>query len=574
MSIWRMMVLALATVFTAAGLGWTDDGQRGLRVKSAEVAGVTEYDPARFHALVIGIDAYRHWDKLRTAVSDANAVADALERHYGYPPSQVRRLLDEEASRRGILSELDRLAALGEADSVLIYYAGHGWMDERRNGYWVPADAPENDKFAYVSNAQIVQECFKKYTVRHLLVVTDSCFSGTLLRGRDERRAEGWRVPAGFRKPSRWVFTSGDLAPVPDDAGTGHSPFATRFLQFLRYSDEPVFGVCDLYTYVRKVLSTDALCQPIDTPAHMPGGEFVFCRLDAPLMPAAPVPVPLAMAPAAPPQPPAPPAVADDAAATVATDLVSAVSVPGKTLSVDLGAGVLLELVWIAPGSFVMGSPTGEVGREVDETQHPVKLTKGFWMGAYEVTQRQWEMVMGRNPSHFTEAGPNAPVEQVGWFDCQAFVLKLNQKVRGGGFRLPTEAEWEYACRGGTTTVFHYGDRLDGSMANFDGATAYGRGAGGQFRQTTVRVGGFRPNAFGLYDMHGNVWEWCEDWYMPYQVGRVTDPVGPPGGRYRTLRGGCWRRPATNCRAASRCQGDLKNRDFDLGLRVVRDHVP
>ncbi len=274
-----MLITFCALCLAAYG---QDEGTRGLSVLVAQKAGIANYDPARFHALLIGIDQYQHWPGLRTAVNDVNALAEALVTHYGFIPGQVRKLLNEHATRENILTELERLAALGPEDSALIYYAGHGWMDERKNGFWVPVDALEDRKFDYVSNAQIVQECFKKYRMKHLLVISDSCFSGTLLRGRDVEREDGWEIPSGFQKPSRWVMTSGDLAPVPDDTGVGHSPFALRMLQFLRYGDEPVFGIYDLFGFVRRTLKSGAMCQPLDTPAHMPGGEFVLARVDMP----------------------------------------------------------------------------------------------------------------------------------------------------------------------------------------------------------------------------------------------------------------------------------------------------
>lgn len=242
--------------------------------------------------------------------------------------------------------------------------------------------------------------------------------------------------------------------------------------------------------------------------------------------------------------------------------------------TVDIGHGVSLELVLIGSGTFMMGSPSSETGRETDEAQHQVTLTKDYWIGRYEVTQRQWVEIMGENPSHFKAAGLEAPVEQVGWSDCQAFLRELNARVSGGGFRLPTEAEWEYACRAGTVTVFHYGDQLDSSKANFDGSASYANGPSGEFRRTTVPVGQFPPNGFGLYDMHGNVWEWCQDWYAVYPQNSISNPVGPSSGAVRVLRGGCWRRSANNCRSAARVQGSLQNRDFDLGFRIVRDVAP
>ncbi len=241
----------------------------------------------------------------------------------------------------------------------------------------------------------------------------------------------------------------------------------------------------------------------------------------------------------------------------------------GKETSVDLGGGVKLELVWVEPGSFQMGSPSNESDRDDDETQHRVTLTKGYWMGKYEVTQRQWQQVMGSNPSSFKQSGLDAPVESVSWNDCQSFIKKVNSRTSGDGFRLPTEAEWEYACRAGTTTPFHYGSRLDASMANFDGNYPYGGASKGEYRKKTTKVGSFRPNAFGLYDMHGNVWEWCQDWKDDYPSGSATDPVGFSSGSSRVLRGGSWNDRARFCRSAFRFRSDPSFRYVTVGFRVV-----
>ena len=180
------------------------------------------------------------------------------------------------------------------------------------------------------------------------------------------------------------------------------------------------------------------------------------------------------------------------------------------------------DLVLIPAGKFMMGSPTTEVGRKNDETQHQVTLTKPFYMGKYEVTQEQWEGVMGINPSK--TKGEKLPVTDVSWNDCQEFIKKLNSKTNGG-YRLPTEAEWEYACRAGTTTMYSVGNSLTKSDANIDS-------------DSIKAVGGYKPNTFGLHDMHGNVYEWCEDWKADYPEGAITNPKGPASGSTRVLRGG------------------------------------
>ena len=181
----------------------------------------------------------------------------------------------------------------------------------------------------------------------------------------------------------------------------------------------------------------------------------------------------------------------------------------------ELGKDVKLEMVLIPAGKFMMG----DQGQD-----HEVTLTKPFYMGKYEVTQEQWEAVMGDNPSSSKTKGAKLPVTDVSWNDCQDFIKKLNASTKGG-YRLPTEAEWEYTCRAGTSTAYSYGDNLSMSDANTHGASI-------------KAVGSYKPNAFGLYDMHGNVWEWCEDWYGNYPEGAVMDPKGPAKGEARVLRGG------------------------------------
>ncbi|GAB4401903.1 MAG: hypothetical protein OHK0053_25200 [Microscillaceae bacterium] len=205
--------------------------------------------------------------------------------------------------------------------------------------------------------------------------------------------------------------------------------------------------------------------------------------------------------------------------------------------------GVVLEMVQIKGGTFMMGSPTSEPERESDETQHQVTL-RDFKMGKYEVSQAQWRAVMGSNPSRFKDCD-NCPVENVSWEDIQEFLQKLNA-MTGKNYRLPTEAEWEYACRAGTTTPFYTGNNLTTDQANYDGNSK------GQYRAKTTPVGSFAPNAWGLYDMHGNVWEWCSDWYDEYSSTAQTNPEGPATGSYRVLRGGSWLYYASSCRSANR----------------------
>jgi len=202
-----------------------------------------------------------------------------------------------------------------------------------------------------------------------------------------------------------------------------------------------------------------------------------------------------------------------------------------------------------------MGSPATEKGHRGDETLHGVTLTKPFYMSATEVTQEQWAAVMGSNPSHFQRR--NLPVESVTWFEAQEFLRRLNASNEGH-FRLPTEAEWEYACRAGSTGSYSFGEHLSASVANCDG-------------RAPKPVASFPANAWGLYDMHGNVWEWCADEYCPYSSSEVTDPFQVCGSPYKVIRGGSWYCGADSARSALRYTHEPRLRGFSIGFRVVRE---
>jgi formylglycine-generating enzyme required for sulfatase activity len=258
-----------------------------------------------------------------------------------------------------------------------------------------------------------------------------------------------------------------------------------------------------------------------------------------------------------------------------------------------------IELVYIPAGRFTMGSPKSEQDAMVaaglkrewveDEVQHQVTISQGFYLGKYEVTQGQWQKLMGNNPSYFQNAGLDAPVESVSWDDCQEFCRKA-----GSGLRLPTEAEWEYACRAGTTTALYSGDIKVLGTNNapaLDPIAWYGGNCGVTYeggcdssgwaekqydhsRAGTHPVGRKKPNAWGLYDMIGNVWEWCQDWAGTYPTGAVTDPKGPGSGEYRMLRGGSWNYYARSCRCACRVWIRPGDRYGSNGLRVACSAPP
>jgi formylglycine-generating enzyme required for sulfatase activity len=234
-----------------------------------------------------------------------------------------------------------------------------------------------------------------------------------------------------------------------------------------------------------------------------------------------------------------------------------------------------MQFVEIPAGSFTMGSPPNEQDRKADETAHEVVISKPFYLGVHEVNQECYRRVTGKNPSVFTldlrSGGPNHPVENVSWNEAVAFCVQLSalpeEKSAGRSYRLPTEAEWEYACRAGTTTAYSTGETLSRSSANVRRSpeTAGGR---------TLNVGSKDPNAWGLFDMHGNVWEWCRDWYAPdyYATSPQSDPAGPADGQLKVARGGSRANAADQCRSAYRL-GLAPGIRLGMGFRVVLEVV-
>jgi len=265
-----------------------------------------------------------------------------------------------------------------------------------------------------------------------------------------------------------------------------------------------------------------------------------------------------------------------------------------------IAPGVSIEMIEIPGGSFQMGTAEGEVEKVIEEytrygleredaekwvnserPQHTVNISS-FYIGKYTVTQEQWNVIAGwekierdlaTDPSNFK--GSDHPVERISWEDAQEFCARLSAKT-GRVYRLPTEAEWEYACRAGTTTPFAFGETITPEIVNYDGNRPYGKAKKGEYREKTIPVGSLGvANAFGLYDMHGNVWEWCQDWYSKdyyaecHKQGVVTDPQGPETGETRVLRGGSWYDYGYHCRSASRISLEPGYRDDHVGLRVV-----
>jgi uncharacterized protein (TIGR02996 family) len=263
-----------------------------------------------------------------------------------------------------------------------------------------------------------------------------------------------------------------------------------------------------------------------------------------------------------------------------------------RPVVVEMTNSIGMRFALVPAGRFLMGSPEDEQGREGEETSHEVELTRPFWLGVFTVTQGQWKAVMGDNPSYFSRSLGDGrmqevsdaeldlfPVERVSWEDVQHFLKKLTalpeETKNRRDYRLPTEAEWEYACRGGadsSSLPFHF-DRpsasLHSSQANFNGNHPYGGAARGPYLNRPCKVGSYKPNRLGLFDVHGNVFEWCLDWYDEYPSTPVTDPLGPASGSVRVIRGGGWSNYGQYCRAASRNRYAPSDRSVSLGFRAA-----
>jgi len=243
-----------------------------------------------------------------------------------------------------------------------------------------------------------------------------------------------------------------------------------------------------------------------------------------------------------------------------------------KTFTNSLG----MEFILIPSGTFTMGSPPDEPYRGSSEVQHRVSISRPFYIQTTEVTLKQWRSLMGKRLLGRRKGSDNMPVTQVSWFDCMEFIKRLN-RLGEGKYRLPTEAEWEYAARAGTTSPFSWGDTIDCDKAMY-GNNSLKHNVCQLFIKSLelpidapAPVKSYRPNPWGLYDMHGNVWEWCVDWFGDYQKNPVTDPKGPDSGTMKIRRGGSWFKHGYSCRSANRSFGHQATRYRTTGFRLVRD---
>lgn len=590
--------------------------------------------------VLIGIDEYANphaLSRLNSCKADMKALGELLVSRFNYKPENVVELYDAKATRKGIERTIyDLLKKVGPNDSVAIGYAGHGYYDkDTRLGWWFPQDA--ESPADGIPNSTIRDWC-AAFKAKKVLVIADSCFSGSLLsregftedatlKSRELLAAGGLHPVADAGSPDglhsifnhylRWSLTR--LA----DQG---KPFVTNDLYV------------SLYTPV-KVNSSQEPQKGIMEGTFHEGGQFLFYPSGGSTPVQAVVSAPTALPSsggldlddilkaeeeqkkAALAEKKAKDSWAEWQSArsgefakvkgldgsesltpdqkAVAWDRVLAAISQDNPYSTEddsmrsygrsridywkgEGARQAREAderkkapkpVEVAMGTHG-GMATNSIGMKFvycppgtfNETAHKVTLTRFFYMQTTEVTQGQWQKVMGSNPSYFKNCA-DCPVEQVSWNDCQEFIQRLNSLDPGKGYRLPTEAEWEYACRAGSDTPYYWGSESGiGSHAWYDGNSG----------NKTHPVAQKTPNAWGLYDMSGNVWEWCSDWYGSnfYANSPNNDPVGPDTGSFRVLRGGSWNLNAGHCRSAFRNWSNPDYRFYHLGFRVVFSRIP
>lgn len=551
-------------------------GAVGIRVEDGKEVKLYE----KSYALVVGVSDYTHgWPKLPGVKKDIDEVSRVLERH-GFQVTKVEN--PDSAQLEKSFKEFIDAHGRGVETRLLFYFAGHGHTVKQsygeEMGYIVPRDAPlpARDPSGLMSKAMDMQQMelyARRVQSKHALFVFDSCFSGAIFA---LSRAVPDAISYKTARPVRQFITSGSAdEQVPDQ-----SIFRRQFVEALGgeadlNNDDYVTGT-ELGMFLQdKVInySRDAQHPQYGKIRHpnLDKGDFVFALPQAPRPASTPRPTPTLLASPTPAGDPTGTELAFWNSVKDATDpeefsayikkypngsftelarirmaaLKAAPAArptkprPGDVVRTRAG----IELVYVPPGSFVMGS--GKLLNPEEHPAHRVTIREGFWMGRYEVTQAQWQSVMGNNPSYFKGCDA-CPVEQVSWADVQIFVEKLNTRDEGFSYRLPSEAEWEYACRAGT---------IADEPADIDSIAWYRNNSGNK----THPVGQKQPNGFGLYDMHGNVWELVQDFWHKNYEGAPTDGSAWLSGvvsTRRVLRGGGWIFEAYYLRFAQRGGGD------------------
>lgn len=583
------------------------------------------------HLLAIAIDDYEKCNILNNAVRDVEAFIEVMTTRYTLEPQQVILIKNTEATKKRIESAFDDLIDLVEPeDKLIIYFSGHGRHHEKRGGFWVPVEAGKGDKDwpDYISNA-VIRDYLSKINSFHTFLIADSCFSGALLIDKSKEKFTGDRRDT---ERSRWALTSGKKEIVSDGRPGAHSPFAAALLDVLRKAEEPpsVMRICDL---VLEKVAANAHQTPMGSPLRVEGhdaGQLVlyFRENEEAVWAAAQATHTLQIYLAYRTQFPqgkyhkaanAKIAELEEKAQVIwdavpknriahlldyidenpsspfveeAKNLVTGLEKrhmlhsntvkPKPTLEVPLAKvevpSLIIpdQMVFVKGGTFEMGDVLAE-GENRESPIHAVQIAD-FYLSANLVTQAQWEKIMGYNPSHFKDA--LLPIDSINWQEVQEFIRLLNKQSEMN-YRLPSEAEWEYAARErGDKMRFGNGKNLAlATEINFDSNkkanTQFYVIKGGNWGKTTP-IGNFPPNSLGLYDMSGNLWEWCADvWHENYYNAPQDGSAWVLGGEQsmRVIRGGSWADEGASCRTTFRLEKKFDGIDkdyFNVGFRLAR----
>jgi formylglycine-generating enzyme required for sulfatase activity len=569
------------------------------------------------YLLVMGIDKYTHHGNLNNAVADAKGFAEVMTSRYGFK-HLVEPLYDADATQHNMRTAIDKCESLGEHDRLIVFYAGHGWYKAKTKlGYIVPTEARENPNSDFLP-INFITDIFKAVDAKHILLIVDCCFGGSFSNARDinvpSAMTEKVAVDLDVKR-SRIVLSSGGTEPVADGYATSNnSPFTKSLLDILQANKQPIMAFSSIFNALRAETHWNAnqIPQYIELRfMEHEGGELALrCTdLESPEERAYKAAITADSIPILEkfifidfPDSIHKPAIkrlikekrfqnawhkvknsthpdkVDDfiekfeddfddypfmaEARQKMQDLLSKISIetpkPPKIITPPTPSVILPkkfdfepDMVLVKGGTFKMGS------EKYEKPVHDVTLSD-FYIGKFPVIQAQWQVIMGVNPSRFK--GDNLPVEQVSWADIQTFLEKINTKT-SREYRLPTEAEWEFAARGGTK---NQGFDYSGSNGLKEVAWFYKKSGG-----KTHPVGELEPNELGIYDMSGNVQEWCNDWLGEYNSNAITNPAGANTGSARVFRGGSWDSGPFFCRSSDRSGNTPTLRRHDLGFRLA-----
>jgi formylglycine-generating enzyme required for sulfatase activity len=599
------MLITICLLLGLIALGCAQSGKRQLYPRDVTVAPATSTaSPSeRRVALVIGNDQYRHVPRLANPTNDARLIAETLM-SVGFTLIGSKAQLDlDKAAFDRVVQEFGTM--IQGAGVALFYYAGHG-LQVRGTNYLVPVSANptrEADVDFQLFNVDLVLRQMEGAGTRLNFLILDACrnnpFAGRGLRaavgglaqmqapegtliayatqpgnvaldGTDGHSPYTSALASAVRKPGLDVFAVFNETGLDVKQRTGgaqqpwvsSSPIAGQFYFTGAPDQQPTGGNGDaveiaFWNSVKDAKTPDAVQAYLQ---QYPKGKFAsLATLKLKELTEPPTPAPSPPVPETPSRPTPP---SSSGGTQVAVGVYPQPPEASKTLRNRIG----MEFILIPAGEFQMGSNDKDASDDEEPAHgdekpvHTVRITQPFYLGKYEVTQDQWQAVMGNNPSYF-KGKANRPVDSVSWEDVQEFIRRLNSQEGGATYRLPTEAEWEYAARAGTTTRWSFGD----DASHLGRYAWYNENADGE----THPVGQLQPNPWGLYDMHGNVWEWVQDWYGEYASGTAVDPMGPSSGPNRVNRGGSFYYPARDCRSAGRGSFAHGTRYAYFGFRLL-----